>query len=195
MEITKIKYLILLGCFCISTAWADINNGAFSELTLSVAGIPSLSGHLRTGGGIGYKYNSSNENYFGYFQGSFNFSIIALGGALSSDEVGNKYGSFDFEYGYELRRERSFSYGISISPIVPMFSFSNQLHTQLLSFIGVFGNIKINNSFLISIETKGLILALDYFVQKNILDNEEIDYALHPLVPLPLIEVKGKYFF
>ena len=130
------------------------------------------------------------------------------------DDVGSIHGLFDFEYGYEFRRESSFSYGVSVSPLVPMFIWdrsldntfnksgednssnenNNQFKTRFVSFIGVFGNIKINDSFLISIEGKGLILAWDYFIGRTLL-KKEVLYAFHPLFPIPSIAVKGKYFF
>ena len=164
-----IKSLMFAGCFCISTVWANMNNeGLFVELISEVGGTLYGVG-LMVGGGMGYKYNSSNDNYFGYFQGDFDFSVLALVAGVGSDEIGNISGVVNVEYGYEFRRESSFSYGVSVSPLVPMFTWdrsldntfnksgednsssenNNQFKTRFVSFIGVFGNIKINDSFLI----------------------------------------------
>ena len=210
-----IKYLILSACFFISTAWAG--EGVFVELTSGV-GVTPWTFNLTPGVGIGYKYNSSDENYFGYFQGSLNVNVLAFALGLSSDEIKNTSGVFDVEYGYEFRREQSFSYGVSISPLVFMirlyenpssrFEYESESeeskpdennlldNIHFVSFLGVFGKYKINDSFFISIEGKGLIMGWDYFI--NTLSKGEdvkMQYALHPLFPVPVIEVKGAYFF
>ena len=195
-----IKYLILSSCFCISTAWAGMNNeGAFVELTSDVFVTP-FSGVLTIGGGAGYKYNSSNENYFGYFQGDINLDVLALDIGGRSGEIGHIRGIFNFEYGYEFNRESSFSYGVSLSPIVPVIYYGSKLQTKKLivnfvSFIRIFGNIKINDSFLISIVGQGTLLGWEYFIERTILKKERSSLALHPLFPIPSIAVKGKYFF
>ena len=168
-----IKYLILSGCFFISTVWA--NKGVFVELTSRVIVSP-YHVVLTAGGGMGYKYNSPNENYFGYFQGSLNLNTYVF-------PSGSIFGHFNFEYGYEFNRDSSFSYGVSVSPLI--FWISRQEVSFFSHLLGVFGNIKINDSFLISIEGKSIMLDWDYFIGSI----KEID-----LFPLS-IEVNGKYFF
>lgn len=199
-----IKYLIFSGFFCISTTWANMNNeGVFVELTSEVGGSP-YGVSLSPGGGVGYKYNSPNENYFGYFQGSFNFNMFVhfkVGSSSYKYNVQTTSGVFDFEYGYEFRKEHSFSYGVSISPIIPTVRYelkskdkNNRLSIDFTSLLKVFGNIKINDSFLISIEGKGKILAWQYFIRRT-LKKEKVSFIFHPLFPIPFVEVKGKYFF
>ena len=186
-----IKSLILSGCFFISMAWADMNDeGLFVELTSRIAfGIShsfpisrSLTPPLLLGGGMGYKYNSSNDNYFGYFQGKGNLEKAVEEGVS---------GIFDFEYGYEFRRESSFSFGVSISPILATASYVIELGSLALtldSSLGVFGNIRINDSFLVSIKVKGVIpLFYSYIINPP----REV---LPPSGVLSL-GIKGKYFF
>ena len=184
-----IKSLMLSGCFCISMAWADMNDeGLFVELTSRIAvgispSFPSRSAiPLLLGGGMGYKYNSSNDNYFGYFQGKGNLET-AVGEGVS--------GIFDFEYGYEFRRESSFSFGVSISPILATVSYVIELESLALtldSSLGVFGNIRINDSFLVSIKVKGDIPLFYSYIMNS------PRKALPPSGVLSL-GIKGKYFF
>ena len=187
------------GCFCSLMAWANINNeGIFVELISGVGATPHDFG-LSAGGGMGYKYNSPNENYFGYFQGSLNLNILALGvPRISTDEIGDITGVFNFEYGYEFKREDSFSYGVSVSPIVPIMPLGEgDWNILFYSLIGVFGNIKINDSFLISFEGKGIISVGDYFIQEVLKTHKYkgIISIFHPLTPIPFVGVKGQYFF
>ena len=148
-----IKYLILSACFFISMAWAGMSNkGVFVELTseIDLHIFKNPLGLWRTGGGVGYKYNSSNENYFGYFQADLNINT-------NIPEFSGVSGAFNFEYGYEFRRDRSFSYGVNISPVVTSVSYKNvsgseTLFLDLVGSLGIFGNIKIDDSFLISIQ-------------------------------------------
>lgn len=175
------------GCFLISTAWAGVNKkDVFVELTSKIDG--NLFKHpveLWHGGlGIGYKKNNfSKKKYIGYYQTDFN---------LGSD-FKSVLGFLNFEYGYELRRKRSFSYGANVYPAVPAAGYNfrddNSLVLTVTGSLGVFGNIKIKDSFLISIQAQLDVL---YFHT----------YIIHPggkVIPPSLLSpsfiIKGKYFF
>ncbi len=179
------KYLIILPiCFFTFISHADTNEGVFVELTTAVSMIEgSILGRVyiaNVGGGVGYKYNlyNSSKNYLGYLQTDASLPAVFVGDKFPDDYYTTNV-FFNFEYGYEFMRERPFSFGFNGSPIMLIAKMRSLWSWDVGSFIGVFENIKVKDSFFISIEGQSI------FVWEN--------FIVHNWQPY--IRLKGKYFF
>ncbi len=191
------KHLILLSCFCVSVSYAGANQkntfvelttfGLFQELNLSSK--PGVSISV----GLGYKHTLDSTNYFGYVLADINVGTSAFSEVLLEAPL---MGKLNLEYGYEFMRDSLFSFGLNVSPIVPYLFFpKDDWSLMLVSFLGVFGNFNINDSFEIAIEIKVASLAPSIALDSLLYDNDAGGKTLFLLVPMPFFEVKGRYYF
>ncbi len=187
------KRLIVLSCFFVSVSYAGVNKkNTFVELTTS-GEVSSIGMDFNIGGGLGYKYDLGSKDYFGYVLTDLNVSAALTG-------FGRAYGELNFEYGYEFMRDSLFSFGLNVSPVIPVVSFTkyeNQSDRKwslnLNSTLGIFGNFNINDSFEVAIEVKAIFTTLDYYILSN--SDEKKSSILGPFYPQPGFEVKGRYYF
>lgn len=198
MNLKNILSAIVLSCFLMSVAYAGVDRkSAFAELT-TVAMI-SLFGGVYINGGLGYKHNLDSTNYFGYVLADINVGIPALTGAEAIFA-----GELNLEYGYEFMRDSLFSFGLNVSPIVPLVSIfkgrdlsisgsrGDRINWNLIwmSSLGVFGNFNINDSFEVAIEAKATSQFLNRVVEGNL-----TQFASRNIDLRPIVELKGRYYF
>ena len=188
------KHLILLSCFCVSVSYAGVNQkNSFVELT--TLGEMSI---FDVGIGLGCKYELDANNYFGYILADVNMSTSVFTWGIASDEHYIFIGEFNLEYGYEFMRDRLFSFGLNVSPVIPTLVFEKSGIKNvkdwifgLRSSLGVFGNFNINDSFEVAIEAK----AVYRFLNRMLLGNLKEGFVRIDFFPIPLVELKGRYYF